>query len=212
VTRSSDTAYARAGLGAHFAAPTRPALVVVDLIRAFTDPSHLLGSDLGGVIAAARGLVDHARSCRRSVFFTTIAYAPGLADAGRWPEKVPALRDLVAGSSWVEIDQRIERRSDEPLIVKKGASALFGTNLASLLTMAAADAVVLCGATTSGCVRATAVDLVQSGFAVMIARECVGDRSSAAHEASLIDLDAKYADVVDLAGARTALEDGVPGP
>jgi maleamate amidohydrolase len=201
----------RLDFGARFAPPVRPAVLVVDLIRAFTDPHHPLGSDLSRVIAAVRSLIDQARACDRSVFFTTIAYERGLLDAGRWPEKIPALRDLVEGSAWVEIDARIERRSDEPVVVKKGASALFGTNLSSLLTSVRADAVIVCGATTSGCVRATAVDLIQSGYAVLIARECVGDRWPSAHKASLIDLDAKYADVVDLDDVCALLAHQVPG-
>jgi maleamate amidohydrolase len=197
--------YERARLSGRFTAPERPAVVVVDLIRAFTSPSHPLGSELGEVIAATSVLVDLARRQGHPVVFTTIAYDRDTEELGRWVEKIPALSTLRRGSEWVEVDERIPRRDDEPLIAKKGASAAFGTDLVPRLGRAGVDGVVLTGASTSGCVRATAVDLVQSGFSVVIPHAAVGDRSAAAHRASLIDLDAKYADVVSLAQARALL-------
>jgi maleamate amidohydrolase len=77
-----------------------------------------------------------------------------------------------------------------------GASAFFGTHLAAILVSQHVDTVVLCGATTSGCIRATAIALMQHGFPALVARECVGDRASGPAEANLIDIQAKYADVV----------------
>ena len=102
----------------------------------------------------------------------------------------------MSGSRWVELDPRLGRRSDEIVIVKHGASAFFGTSLASELIAAQVDTVVLCGATTSGCVRATAVDLLQYGWRALIARECVGDRAGGAHEVSLRDIQTKYGEVL----------------
>lgn len=201
-----DQAYLDAGLGARLGSGDRPALVVVDLIRAFTDPGHPLGADLDRVVLNARDLIERARAERRPVIFTTIAFQQGLGDAGRWPEKIPALRTMTIGSRWVRVDDRLQPRRDEPLVVKKGASAAFGTNLVAMLVQRAIDTVVLCGATTSGCVRASAVDLLQFGFGVLIPRDCVGDRSQTAHDSSLVDLDAKYADVVELSSAIACLE------
>jgi nicotinamidase-related amidase len=91
-------------------------------------------------------------------------------------------------------------------VLKKGASAFFGTNLAAILVSQGVDTVVLCGATTSGCVRATAIDLLQHGFPTLVPRECVGDRAQAPHEANLFDIQAKYADVIDLSDALEYLE------
>ena len=110
------------------------------------------------------------------------------------------------GGPWVEIDPRLGRREDEPLIVKKGPSAFFGTNLASILVSQRVDTVILCGATTSGCVRATAVDLLQYGWPTIVPRECVADRAQAPHEANLFDIQAKYADVVPVEDALAYLE------
>src|SRR3954454_14130671 len=93
--------------------------------------------------------------------------------------------------------------------MKKGASAFFGTNLAAILVSQRVDTVVLCGATTSGCIRATAVDLIQNGFPAIVPRECVGDRARAPHEANLFDIHAKYGDVVavdDVIASVAALE------
>jgi nicotinamidase-related amidase len=132
------------------------------------------------------------------VIFTTIGYEPSLKDGGLWLQKVPSLGDLQIGGRWVEIDPRLEPRTDETIVLKKGASAFFGTNLPAILVSQNVDSVILCGATTSGCVRATAIDLLQYGYPTLVPRECVGDRAQAPHEANLFDIDAKYADVVPL--------------
>jgi maleamate amidohydrolase len=174
----------------------RPAVLVVDFNLGFTDPASPLGADLTAEVAATRRLLEAARARRAPVFFTTVGFGPDARDGGIWPLKIPAARTLALGSRWVELDPRLERRPDEPLIVKKGPSAFFGTHLAALLVAARADTVVLCGATTSGCIRATAIDLIQHGFPALVPRECVGDRARAPHDANLRDIDAQYADVV----------------
>jgi nicotinamidase-related amidase len=125
-------------------------------------------------------------------------------------QKVPALAALQLGGPWAEIDPRLGRRDDETVLVKKGASGFFGTNLVSVLVSQGVDSVILCGATTSGCIRATAIDLLQYGFPTIVPRECVGDRAQAPHEANLFDIQAKYADVVGLEDALAYVE-RVPG-
>ncbi len=205
--------YARAAIGGSLTLGAAPAVLVVDFSRGFTDPISTLGSDLTAAVEATRSLLGDARAVGVPVIFTTIAFEPNLRDAGIWLQKMPAMAELKLGSRLVELDPRLERREDETLIVKKGASALFGTNLAALLAAARVDTVVLSGATTSGCVRATAVDLLQSGYPTIVPRECVGDRAPAPHEANLIDIDAKYADVVPLDAAIAYLHrSGVSAP
>lgn len=196
----TDTAsiYAEAGLGGSVRVGGRPAILVVDLSRGFTDPASRLGSDLSTVVEATRLLLDVGREQEIPALFTTIAFDPSGRDAGLWPEKIPSVLDLKLGTPWVEIDPRLGRRPDEPVIVKKGASAFFGTNLSAILATQRTDTVVLCGATTSGCVRATAIDLLQYGFPTVVPRECIGDRARDPHEANLVDIQAKYADVVAL--------------
>jgi nicotinamidase-related amidase len=123
---------------------------------------------------------------------------PDIQDAGIWALKQKGARTLTAGSEAVKVDPRLDRRPADLLLVKKYASCFFGTDLVPRLNARRIDTLILTGCTTSGCVRATAVDAVQNGFRPMVVREAVGDRSVAAHEQSLFDLNAKYADVVSL--------------
>jgi nicotinamidase-related amidase len=201
--------YARVGLGQAVTLGAHPAVLVVDFSRGFTDPACALGSELTAEVEATKQVLDIARAKGLLVVFTTIGYEPGLKDGGLWLQKAPALGELQVGGRWVEIDPRLEPADDEPVILKKGASAFFGTNLVSILVTQGVDSIVLCGATTSGCVRATAVDLLQYGWPTLVPRECVGDRARAPHEANLFDIQAKYADVVPVEEAIAYLE-GVP--
>jgi maleamate amidohydrolase len=198
--------YTAARLGQAVTMGDRPAVLVVDFSCGFTDSACALGSDLSAEVEATRRLLDAARAKGLAVIFTTIGYEPSLTDGGLWLQKVPALGDLQVGGHWVEIDPRLERREDETIVLKKGASAFFGTNLAAILVSQRIDSVVLCGATTSGCIRATAIDLLQYGFPALVPRECVGDRAQAPHEANLFDIQAKYADVVSLDEALAYVE------
>jgi len=190
--------YDAARIGQRITLGERPAVLVVDFSCGFTDPACALGSDLSEAVGATAELLRLARELGVPVIFTTIAFGSSLADGGLWLQKMPALADLQIGSQWVEIDPRLERRDDETVVVKKGASAFFGTNLTAILVSRGIDTVVLCGATTSGCVRATAIDLMQNGFPAVVPRESVGDRAQAPHEANLFDIQAKYADVIGL--------------
>jgi maleamate amidohydrolase len=201
--------YAAARLGEKVSLGERPGVLVVDFSCGFTDPGCALGSDLTAEVEATKRLLDAARAKGLPVVFTTIGFEESLTDGGLWLQKVPSLAALQLGGHWVEIDPRLERRPDETVIVKKGASAFFGTNLVAVLNALRVDTVVLCGATTSGCVRATAIDLLQNGWPTVVPRECVGDRAQAPHEANLFDIQAKYADVVSVEDALAYLE-GVP--
>jgi maleamate amidohydrolase len=198
--------YAKARLGESVTLGSRPAVLVVDFSCGFTDPACPLGSDLSAEVGATKRLLDAARAKGLPVIFTTIGYEPSLRDGGLWLQKVPTLGELQVGGHWVEIDPRLEPREDETIVLKKGASGFFGTNLASILVSQGVDSVILCGATTSGCVRATAIDLLQYGWPTLVPRECVGDRAKAPHEANLFDIQAKYADVVPLEDALAYVE------
>lgn len=198
-TEHQDEAFFRdRGFGLRIGFGKRPALIVIDLIKAFTDSSMMLGSNLDSQIAATKKLLASARERDIPILFSTVIYNDAdLRDAGIWSLKQKGAVTLKAGPS-VEVDPRLDVRPTDSLLVKKYASCFFGTDLVSRLTSQQVDTVILTGATTSGCVRATAVDAVQNGFRPMVVREAVGDRSEAAHKQSLFDLDAKYADVVSL--------------
>jgi maleamate amidohydrolase len=184
----------------------RPALIVVDVNVGFTDPRSPLVCDLDDVVAAIGRLLDATRAAGLPVVFTTVSYDDGAKrTAAAFIEKVPALLTLEAGSPWVEIDPRIVPRPGEPVLNKLFASAFFGTSLSSFLAAERCDSVIVAGASTSGCVRATVVDALQHGYRPIVPREAVGDRNLAAHDANLYDMDAKYAGVVSLDDALAYL-------
>jgi nicotinamidase-related amidase len=193
--------YEEARLGQSVPLGSRPAVLVVDFSCGFTDPTYEAGSDLTAEVEATAGLLEVARGQGIPVVFTTIAFEPSGKDGGLWLQKFPALRALRIGDRAEEVDPRLAPREDETIVRKKGASAFFGTNLPAILVSQGVDTVVLCGATTSGCIRATAVDLMQHGFPALVPRECVGDRARSPHEANLFDIQAKYADVVSVQDA-----------
>ncbi|MCF7551723.1 isochorismatase family protein [Pseudonocardia sp. WMMC193] len=193
---STDATYDQAGFGAPVRRGERPAIVVVDLTTGFTDPAFPTGADLTDVVEATTRLVTTAPDV--PVVYTTIAYTPAELDTVAWLHKAPGMRALEVGSEAVEIDSRLPVTDADHLIVKKGASAFFGTGLAALLAALRVDTVIVCGATTSGCVRATAVDAMQSGYPVLVPRECVGDRADGPAQANLFDIQAKYGDVISL--------------
>ncbi len=189
--------YQERGLGGRQGAGRRPALIIVDLNRGFTDPSSPLHCDADGAVLATARLLAAAREAGCPVAFTTLQYdESGKRVAKAFIDKVPSLLTLAPGTPWPQIDERIAPRADEPLMVKLFASAFFGTPLAPMLAAAHCDTVVITGASTSGCVRATAVDGMQYGYRVIVPREAVADRAPGPHEANLFDIDSKYGDVV----------------
>jgi nicotinamidase-related amidase len=207
--------YAQRGLGGRLVPGSHPVVVVVDLINGFTDPGCPPGSDLDAVVAANRTLLDAARAVGTPVVFTTIAFAADGIEGAVWLRKMPAMKVLVDGTTWVEIDARLGRSGTEPVVVKRAASAFANTGLTTLLATLGADSLIITGATTSGCVRATAVDACAAGYPAFVVADCVGDRAAGPHEASLFDIDAKYGDVIGLQEALGLLHDGtgaLPAP
>ncbi|SIS17559.1 isochorismatase family protein [Natronorubrum thiooxidans] len=191
-----DAHYDEADFGASVGLGEQPALLVIDLINAFTDPDTSLGSNVDDVLEATERLLAAFREHDLPRYFTTVAFEESYGDAGRFIEKVPALRELRLGTEAVEVDDRIEPVGDERVILKKYASAFFGTDLETELTTDRVDTLVLAGVTTSGCIRATAVDSLQHGYRTIVPEDAVGDRAEGPHRANLFDIDAKYGDVV----------------
>ena len=185
------------GFGGRGGFGRRPALVVIDMTLGFTDPESPLACDLEGPISEIQKLLGAARRADIPIVFTTVAYREAdKLTAAAFIDKVPALRTLQAGTRWAEIDPRIAPEETEPVLNKLFASGFFGTPLGALLTAAGVDTLIITGASTSGCVRATAVDALQYGFRPVVPTEAVGDRNPDAHDANLYDIDAKYGDVV----------------
>src|SRR5262249_15060278 len=156
--------------------------------RGFTEERYATGADYSAQIAATNRVLEAARTRRGPVVFTVIGFEDNLRDAGVWLQKFPGLSALRLGSAAGELGPPLSRAPQDTVIVKKGASAFFGTNLAALLAAQQVDTVILCGAATSGCVRASCVDSIQHGFPTLVGRDCVGDRAQPPHEANLFDM------------------------
>lgn len=187
------------GFGIKIGFGERPALIVIDMLKGFTDPAMPLGANLDSEIEAQKPLLKVAHGRGIPCFFSTVMYEEAdIKDAGIWALKQKGVQTLTAGSEAVKVDPRLGMEPKDILLVKKYASCFFGTDLVPRLNSRRIDTLIITGCTTSGCVRATAVDAVQNGFRPMVVCEAVGDRSAAAHDQSLFDLNAKYADVVSL--------------
>lgn len=188
--------YVSHGFQRAFGFGTRPAVLVVDVVRAYLDPASPLYAGVEEAVASAARVVRTARAAGVPVFFTTVRYAYGGSDSGLWWRKVPALRVLEQGSPLGDFPDSLRPAPQEPVFVKQYASAFFGTSLAATLTARRVDTLLVTGLTTSGCVRASVVDAMQHGFVPAVVRDAVGDRDPRPHEANLFDMQAKYADVV----------------
>jgi maleamate amidohydrolase len=197
--------FRRKGLGGRVGFGENPAILVVDLIRGFTDPRSPLAGALEPQLKATNEMLELARDTEVPIIFSTVAYDEGLLEAGLWIRKIPSIDRLVEGSEWVEIDPRLNRRANEMVLTKKYASCFFGTDLASRLLSRRVDTLLITGCTTSGCVRASAVDACSYGFHTIVVEDAVGDRAELPHLASLFDIDSKYGDVVGLAYATAYL-------
>lgn len=176
---------------------TRPAVLSIDLMRAYFDPESPLCLPSGSCLQVAAAVIAAARQGSAPVVHTQVRYGAGGWDGGAFIRKVPALRALIGDSPEGRIMPEVAPLPDETVILKQYASAFFGTSLSSLLQAQGVDTVVIIGTSTSGCVRATAVDAIQHGFIPIVVSDAVGDRSEDVHQASLYDLQAKYAEVMD---------------
>lgn len=186
----------------------RPVVLVIDMVRGYTEPGGPFElPEPGPAVTATDKLVRAARAAELPVVWTVVSYTRGLADGGLFVRKVPALAAFAedAEGSWGEIAPPLKPEPGEPVVAKQYASAFFGTSLASTLYTNGVDTVVIAGVSTSGCVRASATDALNHGFRPQVVRQACADRSAALHENNLADLDAKYADVIDLTDALAHL-------
>lgn len=179
----------------------RPALLVIDFMTGYITPaSPLFAPGVVGAVAHAGRLLRALRGRGIPIIHTNIRYhAPDFADGGMWVRKAPVLKCLVDGNPYAAFCDDVKPADGELIITKQYASAFFATNLAATLTAQGIDTVIMMGCSTSGCIRASAVDATQHGFRTIVVRECVGDRHPAPHDANLFDIDSKYGDVVSAA-------------
>lgn len=204
--------YAGAGFGRPLEWGTAPAVLVIDMVRAYFEPAAELYLGSRDCLDSAARVVDAARANGVPVIYTRVEYGPGGIDGGLFYKKVGALRHFVrdsAGSSGAstlgEIMPEVAPHDSDLVIVKQYASAFFGTSLSATLASGRIDTLVLCGVSTSGCVRATAVDAISYGYLPVVVRDAVGDRDPRPHEANLFDIAAKYGEVWDEAAVLERL-------
>lgn len=178
----------------------KPALLVIDFMKTYTTlGAPLFAQGVVDAVARTPRLLSAAREAGVPVIHTNILYrAHNCADGGVWVKKAPVMKALVPGSPLADFCDGVEPLPGEPVVTKQYASAFFGTGLAPMLHAEGIDTVILAGCSTSGCIRASAVDAVQHGFRTIVVSDCVGDRHIGPHEANLFDIDAKYGDVVGL--------------
>jgi maleamate amidohydrolase len=181
--------YEAAGFGGRLAFGRRPALLVIDVVEAYLQKDSPLYAGVEDARDCNIRLVDSARGGGVPVIFTNVTYSAGGADGGVFFRKVPALKVFLPGSPLGAFPAGLEPRADELVVSKQYPSAFFGTSIAPTLHAMGVDTVVMGGFSTSGCVRASALDAMQHGF------------DARPHEASLFDLQAKYAEVVSEAEA-----------
>ena len=176
----------------------KSAIIVIDLLQGYTTEGSALYAP--GVVECVKEmpeLLDAARAKGVPIIHTRVLYtAPNYEDGGVWIKKAPVLRDLVEGNPYAEFCEEVVPKPGEPIIVKQYASAFFGTSLVATLNGLRVDTLIITGCTTSGCIRATAVDAVQHGYRPICVKECIGDRHDGPHEANLFDINAKYGDVI----------------
>jgi maleamate amidohydrolase len=186
----------------------KAAVLVIDLLQGYTTPGAPLYAP--GVVKCVKEVPELLTAARKAgvpVIHTRVLYNPAnFEDGGIWIKKAPVLKDLVPGSKLAEFCKEVRPPKGETVIVKNYASCFFGTSLAATLTAQGVDTVIITGCTTSGCIRASAVDAVQHGFRPIVVRECVGDRHDDPHNANLFDINAKYGDVISKAEALKYLK------
>ncbi len=174
----------------------KPALILIDFVQAYFEPSSPLYAGVDAALASALRIRSAARAKAMPVILTGVVLHPSGLDGGRFFQKAKPLASFTAGNPLGAWPEGLAPYADEFVVTKQYPSAFFGTSLAPLLVSMGVDNVILTGLTTSGCVRASCVDAMSHGFITTVVSDACGDRHPAPHEANLFDMNAKYADVV----------------
>ncbi len=185
----------------------RPALILVDFVEAYFDESCELYADVEAELASALRIRARAHEQNIPVILTNVVYQEGGADGGIFYKKVKPLRHFQKGQAMSNWPQGLEPQDNELVISKQYPSAFFGTSLSSTLNAMNIDSLIITGLTTSGCIRATCIDCISSGFIPIVVADACGDRHPDPHAANLFDMNAKYADVISEAETLAYLDE-----
>ncbi len=200
-----DADYERAGFGGALKPGNSPALLIVDLVMAYLDPQSPLYAGVPEILAANEALLAAARTAEVPVILTNVCYRPDGVDGGLFFRKVPALAAFQEGAPMGAFPPSLAPTPADIVLTKKYPSAFFGTPLAAMLTARGIDTLFITGFSTSGCVRATALDALCHGFVPLVVEQACGDRSPEVQAANLFDIQAKIGQVVDLQSALALL-------
>jgi maleamate amidohydrolase len=203
---SDEKVYADQGFGSNIGFGRSPALLLVDFVNGFLDPSILGGGNIAAAAEETVPLLEYFRTANRPVIFSRIVYAADGSDASLWCAKVPRLRGLTEEAHDSQITAGLAPRDGEIVIRKTQASSFFGTPLAAHLVARGIDSLVVAGCTTSGCVRATVIDAMSYNYRTIVVTDCVGDRAIGPHESNLFDMGKKYSDLMNRVQTIAALE------
>jgi maleamate amidohydrolase len=181
-------------------------LLIIDFVVGFADPDVFGGGNIRPAIAHTVDALALARRNGWPVAHSRIVYADDGSDSNVFSLKVPGMATLTEDNPNSAIVNELTPEKGELVVRKTVPSAFFGTQLAPWLTERAVQTLLVAGAVTSGCVRASVVDAMSYGFRPLVLADCVGDRAIAPHEANLFDMQQKYAAVMPLADAIIAIE------
>ncbi|WP_341668786.1 N-carbamoylsarcosine amidohydrolase [Alcaligenes sp. SDU_A2] len=205
VNTNEGAVYAQQGFGAQLEPQAPYGLLIIDLVNGFADPAVFGGGNIAQAIANTQLLLATARKQGWPVAHTRIVYADDGADSNIFSIKVPGMLGLLENEPNSQIVPELTPVAGELVVRKNVPSAFFGTSLAAWLTQRGVKTLLVAGAVTSGCVRASVVDAMQLGFRPLVVSDCVGDRALGPHEANLFDMRQKYATVVSREEAMSLL-------
>lgn len=202
-----ETDYQRAGFGGSLEFGSSPALIIVDVCRAYVDETSPLYAGLGAVKALKNNikLRSFAHKAGIPVVFTAVEYDPSGVNGGLFFKKVPALKHFIKGHPMAEFLPELTPEIQDIVVTKQYPSAFFGTSLAAMLTSLGVDTVLITGYSTSGCVRASTLDALQNGFVPFVVEDACADRAEGPHKSNLFDMQAKYAEVISTSDAITKI-------
>lgn len=209
-TGSLEEDYKAAGFGGSLGFGNKPCLLVIDMCKAYLEPKAPLYAGIEKEADNIKQLLAAFRDGDRPVIHTRVEFTPGGADGGVFFKKVGALRCFERGNPLAEPGAGLQPLDDEIVVTKQYASAYFGTSLASTISALGCDSVVVTGVSTSGCVRASALDTIQNGFIPLVVEDACGDRDQAVHDANIFDLGAKYAEIVSTESVLKQVSSGWP--
>jgi len=199
MTKKNNSNYKKAGYGAgNIGMGENPALLIVDFQKAFTDPDSPMGGSesIKKAVIRTSEILPKIRKLNIPIIHTLVAYRYDKKDMGLWEKKVSKLSEVIIGTKWAELDDKVINEKDEIVITKKMPSAFFNTNLINILINKRIDTLLIGGCTTSGCVRATVIDSFSFGFKPIVLEDCVGDQGIEPHEANLFDINNRYGDII----------------